>query len=418
MTISSANSRRDGSMRISIVGINFAPEVTGIAPYTTSLAAFLAKQGHEVVVMTSYPHYPEWRTRNRLTASELESLPRGVAIRRLRHYVPSSPSFIKRILMELSFAFRVLFSHWGRPAVVLTVSPSLIASAAVILKARIRLVSRRPCVITWVQDLYSLGAKETGMTGDRGASLVTSVEGLVLRRSSKVVVIHGSFEEHAVVNLGCSRERVSVVPNWSHVNREPESNREADRAAFGWTGRTIVLHAGNMGVKQGLENVVDAAKFVDVDSVSKLMFFLLGDGGERAKLQNLIGGLKSVEILKPVDDEMFVRMLRAADILLVNEKPGVREMAVPSKLTSYFSSGRPVVAAVDPSGLTAREIQRAGGGVCVLPGRPELLVQKLQALAGDSDLMESLGESGRAYSFEKLSAGDSLSHLELLVTTR
>jgi len=173
-----------------------------------------------------------------------------------------------------------------------------------------------------------------------------------------------------------------------------------------------------MGVKQGLENVVDAAKFVDVDSVSKLMFFLLGDGGERAKLQNLIGGLKSVEILKPVDDEMFVRMLRAADILLVNEKPGVREMAVPSKLTSYFSSGRPVVAAVDPSGLTAREIQRAGGGVCVLPGRPELLVQKLQALAGDSDLMESLGESGRAYSFEKLSAGDSLSHLELLVTTR
>jgi hypothetical protein len=43
-----------------IVGINYAPEITGCAPYNTDLAEKLASAGHKVTVITGLPHYPEW----------------------------------------------------------------------------------------------------------------------------------------------------------------------------------------------------------------------------------------------------------------------------------------------------------------------------------------------------------------------
>ena len=48
-------------MRILVAGINYAPEVTGIAPYTTGLAEGLAQRGHTVDVWTGLPHYPQWQ---------------------------------------------------------------------------------------------------------------------------------------------------------------------------------------------------------------------------------------------------------------------------------------------------------------------------------------------------------------------
>ncbi|MBD0321819.1 MAG: glycosyltransferase WbuB, partial [Aldersonia sp.] len=48
-------------MRVKIVGINYAPETTGIAPYTSGLADGLAARGHRVEVLTGQPHYPQWR---------------------------------------------------------------------------------------------------------------------------------------------------------------------------------------------------------------------------------------------------------------------------------------------------------------------------------------------------------------------
>jgi colanic acid biosynthesis glycosyl transferase WcaI len=47
--------------RIAVVGINYAPETSGIAPYTTEMCEFLASAGAEVTVLTGIPHYPEWR---------------------------------------------------------------------------------------------------------------------------------------------------------------------------------------------------------------------------------------------------------------------------------------------------------------------------------------------------------------------
>ncbi len=56
---------------------------------------------------------------------------------------------------------------------------------------------------------------------------------------------------------------------------------------------------------------------------------------------------------------------------MVNELPGVANMAVPSKLTSYFDAARPVLAATEMGGITASEIEQARAGVVVQAGISE-----------------------------------------------
>lgn len=158
----------------------------------------------------------------------------------------------------------------------------------------------------------------------------------------------------------------------------------------------VVLHAGNMGQKQGLENVIAAADLA-ARIGSRIRFVLLGDGNQRPILRAAAVGLENLEFLAPVSADDFPAALGAADVLLVNERPGVAQMAVPSKLTSYFQSGRPILAATDPAGFTASELAASGAGVCVPADRPDLLLSEALRLATDPVLARQLGEAGRHY---------------------
>ena len=51
----------ENNLRISVIGLNYAPEPTGIAVYTAGLAEGLADRGHRVKAITGIPHYPQWR---------------------------------------------------------------------------------------------------------------------------------------------------------------------------------------------------------------------------------------------------------------------------------------------------------------------------------------------------------------------
>ncbi|MFM7030536.1 MAG: glycosyltransferase, partial [Micrococcales bacterium] len=80
-----------------------------------------------------------------------------------------------------------------------------------------------------------------------------------------------------------------------------------------------------------------------------------------------------------------------------HELPGVSEMAVPSKLTSYFASGRPVIAATDPNGITAQVIRDANAGLVVESGNSQALIEAIELLLEDSELANELGRNGQAY---------------------
>src|SRR5579863_8857887 len=124
-------------MRILILSINYWPEVTGIAAFTTYRAEYLAAAGHDVEVCTTFPYYPEWKVpedyRGRLISGEERN---GVRISRSYAYIPNRVTALRRIIHEGSFVVSTLIraAFRKRPDALLVVSPPLgLAAPAIIL---------------------------------------------------------------------------------------------------------------------------------------------------------------------------------------------------------------------------------------------------------------------------------------------
>ena len=378
------------------MGINYAPETTGIAPYTTDLAEALVERGHRVHVVTGYPHYPAWENDSSFLGRSIDEVVNGVYVHRRRHFVPSPPSALGRIKMELSFGARAVMSRWHKSDVIICASPALLSTAMTL--GRARMTRNRPAIGVWVQDLYGQGVAETGALSGRGAQATSRLEATVLKKFDGIAVIHDRFADHVVSELAIPRERVTVVRNWTHVAPIDVADPVAARSQFGWSDdEVVVLHTGNMGVKQGLDNVVNAAKLADEQQLP-IRFVLVGDGNQRLALESAAAGVDRIDFVLPLDDEAFRTAMTAADVLLVNEAPGIVGMAVPSKLTSYFSSGTPIVAATDFTSTTADEIRASGAGVVTPAGEPAGLLSAAMQLAGDPEKSRKLGAAGIEYS--------------------
>ncbi|MDF0532148.1 WcaI family glycosyltransferase [Tsukamurella sp. 8F] len=395
-------------MRITIVGINYAPEPTGIAPYTAGTARGLAARGHAVTVVTGVPHYPDWRVSEEYRGVRRRTESDGaVRLQRVGLYVPDGVTTARRVRMEAGFAARATVCGWGRPEVVLVISPALLSAAAVVERAR---CMRVPVGVV-VQDLYGPGVVETGVATGRAAQAVATIERRVLSRADAVSVIHDRFRDQ-VAALGA--RRVRTIRNWTHVAASAEptaAERSAMRRRHGWSdGETVVLHAGNMGLKQGLESVVDAARLVGSDD--RIRFVLLGDGNRRRVLEEAGRDVGALQFLRPVDDDEFPVILAAADVLLINERPEVGDMALPSKLTSYAAAGRPVLAATRVDSVTAHEIRSAGLGSVIAPGDPALLARSAAELAADPARVDAFGAAGRRYAREVLAEAVAIDHYE------
>ncbi|MCS6547932.1 glycosyltransferase family 4 protein [Curtobacterium flaccumfaciens pv. flaccumfaciens] len=402
---------RQGS--VLVVGLNFPPEPAGIAPYTGGLASALSASGVDVSVITTFPHYPAWSFGATPPPWSDTSHVAGFAVRRVRHKLPARPGGLSRLASEVSFGARAVTQRWARHDVLVLVSPALFSSAIALLRARV--LRRRMPVVTWVQDLYSLGLRETGTGSGLGVRVVAAVERWVLKRSTTVVVIHDRFKRTVVEELGVPESRVVVMRNWTHFEPPAVADRVGARETLGWApDETVVLHAGNMGVKQGLGNVVEAARLAEKRGL-RIRFVLLGDGNQREQLERLAFGVPNLQFLSPLPDGEFAAALNAADVLLVNEAPGVSGMAVPSKLTSYFATGVPVLAATDPGSVTRSEVLSADAGPVVAAGEPSELVDAVLALAADEEARQRHGRAARAYRASHLSAGAALDRFQSIL---
>lgn len=392
MTPTTPRDRR--ALRVLIVAVNYAPELTGTAPYTAALAEGLQGRGHRVRVLTSFPHYPQWSRPEEAPRRAVERL-NGVSVERHRHYVPDDPTAAHRALYEVAFGARVLARGWAAPDVVLAVSPALLSTTLTF--ARARCTSRRPALGLVIQDLYSAGVSETGTGGGLQAAAIRHVESLTARMADGVVVIHEQLATRVHQDLGVPLDRVKVIRNWARFPSASDFDEDAFRASMGWRPEeTVVLHAGAEGVKQGLENVVDAAALADATGAA-VRFVLVGDGSQRRTLEDRARDVRSIQFLDSLEDPTFESALAAADVLLVNERAGVATMCVPSKLTSYFTAGRPVLAAVEPDSTAASELARAQTGIRVEPSDARGLLAAAIELGAHPERAAALAARGERY---------------------
>lgn len=395
---------------ILIVGINYRPETTGIAPYTSEMAEHFASAGHRVTVITGFAHYPTWRLEAGERRMRAEEQRNGVRILRRRHFIPHAQSAVRRAAYEATFLVHGMLSRPERPDVVFGVIPSLSGG----MLARIFAARARAPYGLIFQDLMAPAARQSGIEGGvRVAGIAAALERWTTAGARTVAVASESFRPY-LRGLGVGEDRIVSLPNWS-LQRAPSTDRAATRARVGWPAdQVIALHAGNMGLKQGLGQVVDAARRADELDAS-VRYVLMGDGSQRAALQDQADGVERLQFLPFQPEEEVPNLLDAADVLIVSERASVIDMSLPSKLTAYFAAGRPIVAAVPEDGSTASEIQRSGAGVIVPIGAPDAMNQAVADLRADPARMAALGAAGRAYATSILDLPSALARMDDLL---
>jgi colanic acid biosynthesis glycosyl transferase WcaI len=404
-------------MRLLVIGNFYAPEETGIAPYTTGLAEHMVRRGNDVTVVTALPSYPQWRIhedyRRMLRRRELRG---GVDVRRRRCYVPRRQSAVHRGLYEASFLVMSLSEmRLPRPDAILGVVPALSSGAAARI-AGYRFGSPYGLIF---QDLSGPGSLQSGMSDGGLASIVISAaEKWAARKATAIGIIADGFRPY-LESIGVEQDRIHRVRNWMHIERPPLLDRSATRARLDLPQNAIVcLHAGNMGLKQGLNNLIECARLASKTD-PRLLFTFVGDGSQRSLLADLASrsGLPNTRLLPVQPADFFPSVLASADILLVNQRSSVTSMSLPSKLTSYFASGRPVIAAVSPESEAASEIRNAGTGLLVQPDRPDMLLEAIRRLLADKGLQQRLLTAAKMYARTAMSADRALTELEKLIQT-
>jgi len=386
--------------RILIGTTNYWPEPTGIAVYTTDLANILTKDGHEVTVLTSLPHYPWWRI-----PEEYKHLGPGqsehcdVRVIRAKHIVPSTMNVVQRMRFEFSLWFNLLkvSKKFGAEEFDLVIACIPTVAAGIVAKS-IATRMKIPLGLI-VQDLSGAGAKQSGLRGGALISkLAERVEGLALHAADSLVVVSPAMGD-VVTQLGVEKNKTSLIYNYSARSIFTE-DRLKSKEKFGWKKDDfIAIHTGNMGAKQDLGNLILASEYLPKDSRVKI--FLVGHGNQEKDLRGMSFGKANVSVMDAVSDEDYSALLSAADLLIVNERSTQLEMSLPSKLTSYLYSQRPVIAAVPRGGATWKFLD--GVASLVDANSPELLAQEILKLQSDPAEMKRLSEVGLEFAQRNLS---------------
>lgn len=367
-------------MRIVILSINYWPEETGIGPYTTHRAEFLAGAGHDVTVCTTFPYYPEWkvdaRYRGRFTSNEVRN---GVKILRLRAYVPSPVTSLKRIAHEASFVLGSFAraALCRRPDLLFVISPPLGLGLSAFVLSRIW---RRQYVFD-VMDLQPDAAAELGMLPPRFLRALYQVERFAYRHAALVSTLtHGMRSK--IVGKGFNEAKVTLF--------EPRADEAlfdirpseglAFRSRHGLGEKFLVTHSGNMGVKQGMEVIIEAANLTREDS--SLLYFIVGDGAARAGIELRAAqlGLTNVRFMPVLSTVEFRGLLAASNVCLVTQRRTVSDVVFPSKIVTYLAAGCPVIASVNESSEVARTIRESRSGLVVEPERPDALAGAIAEL--------------------------------------
>lgn len=383
-------------MRILIHGINYAPELTGIGKYTGEMAEWLASQGHKVRVIAAPPYYPEWQIGPGYSATQYyKETVRGVSVWRCPLWVPRKQSTKNRLLHLASFALTsfpaMLAQAFWRPDVVLVIEPPFFCAPMAWWAARLGGAK------AWlhIQDFEIDAAFELGfLKSQLLRSLVSAIERWMMRRFDVVSTISRNMVRRLGAK-GVDNARQVLFPNWVDADTIfPLSCASSFRSELGIPGDTIIaLYSGNMGEKQGLDILLEAAKYLA--DRQDLLFVLCGEGTEKRRLMDLGKELGNVVFLSLQPAERLNDLLNLADIHLLPQRADAADLVMPSKLLGMCASARPVVATSAQGTELASMMEECG--IVVPPGDVKGLVEAIAILAEDGEQRNRLGVAAREY---------------------
>ncbi|MCK1970286.1 colanic acid biosynthesis fucosyltransferase WcaI [Franconibacter sp. IITDAS19] len=373
-------------MKILVYGINYSPELTGIGKYTGEMVEWMARQGHEVRVITAPPYYPQWQVGENYSAWRYRKEQGAATVWRCPLYVPKQPSTLKRLIHLGSFAvssfFPLLAQRNWKPDRIIGVVPTLFCTPGMRLLAKLSGAKTLLHIQDYEVDaMLGLGMAGKGK-GGKIARLATRFERSGLHNVDNVSTISRSMMNKAR-EKGVPQERVIFFPNWSEVSRFRDVTQEEAATLRQQLGlpadKKIILYSGNIGEKQGLETAIEAAERL---KDKPWEFVIVGQGGGKVRLEKMAAerGLSNVRFFPLQPYDALPALLKMADCHLVIQKRGAADAVLPSKLTNILAvGGNAVITAENETELGQLCLNYPGIAVCVEPESTPALAQGIEA---------------------------------------
>ena len=385
-------------MRVVFLGINYAPEITGIAPHNVAVCEFLQRHGHDVEMVTTFAYYPAWRKgpedRHKLFRTDEIN---GVPAHRCWHFVPARVTAWKRIVHEAAFVLtstmRIL--SLKRPDAYIVVSPPLLLGTAAWFVGKLK---GAPFVFH-VQDLQPDAAVGLGMLK---AGLFTRVlywlEAFAYKHAVRVSGISEEILD-AFRRKGVHEDKLILFPNAVALPERaeiPALGRFRVKHGFA-PNEFLAIYAGNLGIKQGLHLLLDAAELLRSDKDIRIV--IAGDGAAREMLEQHAceRGLTNLSMLPLQFGSDYKELLVDADVSLITQQSGSGNAFFPSKLLIALAYSSPVVTVSDEGSALARVVAEGRFGRNIFPGKAELLAGTLRDLIQDRQQLRDWGAAGRSY---------------------
>lgn len=383
-------------MRILITSQYFWPENFII----NDIAHILDEQGHEVVIATGKPNYPDGRLFDgyRAWGCEQERYLDKIEVLRVPLWPRGAGGAKNLILNYLSFVFSgLLFLPWMLRKrefdAVLVFAPSPVTQAipAILIswlkKARLAL---------WVQDLWPESLVATGFVRN---PLLLKVVGCMVkgiyRRCDTLLVQSRAFIDP--VSRYADRKKIFYYPN-SIDSRPPIAIAPIQTELRDLLeNHFCVVFAGNLGTAQALNTLVQAAVHLRDDPHIRLV--LVGSGSRLAwlKAQKQAHDLDNLIMPGRFPMEAMAQIFERSSALLVSlNDDEIFAQTIPSKVQSYLAAGRPILASMNGEG--ARVVSEARAGLSSPAEKVLPLVANIRCMkALSAEERAAMGHSGRMY---------------------
>jgi len=282
-------------------------------------------------------------------------------------------------------------SALSRPDVVIASSPPLSVGAV---GATVAKRFRVPWLLD-VRDLWPEAAVALGeLSEGKALEFAEWLERRLYRSAAAITTPTEPFRA-SIAEKAPSAQKVTVLPNGTTAMWLETGTRAVDREGLGLpSDRFVWTYAGNLGLSQSLDDVIEAARLLG----EGYQLVLIGHGPARDRLEANAATLPPGAVifkgtLPPRD---CARWLRASDAVVVSlaDDPALAK-SVPIKLYDSCAVGRPVIVAAP--GEARRLSAEAGAAVTVPPEDPAALADAVRRLHRDGDLRARMSHRAREF---------------------
>ena len=394
--------------RILLITHNFSPEPIGVGKYNGEMIHWLANNGYDCTVITTFPYYPFWKVQppytNKWYKKEVVKYnDTTLKIYRCPSYIPQTPTGKHRSAQDFSYwaskffvvVKQMLFNK--KFDLIVTVAPPFHLAYLGIMFRRVR----GGKLLYHIQDLQIEAARDLNLFSNRTIlKVLFKIERNILHSADYVSSISGGMIKR--IKTKVDRD-ITFFPNWVDTSLfYPLPDKDLLKSKWGYKPDDLVcLYSGAIGVKQGFEDLLNAAekllphkhiKFV-ISSSGPYVDNIIKEAGER-KISN-------ISFLPLQNKDGFNEFLNMADIHLVMQKATASDLVMPSKLATILAvGGVSIITSLKETSLS-KMVNDNDFGYVIEPGNSDLLVKQILAMELD-DTLPAKKENARNYAVQHL----------------